>query len=231
MHDVHLALAFGHEQHGVEGRHIDAFGETAGVREDAALAVGRSLEPLDLGLALEGVVLAVHMLRFATERCRALSVGQELGGLIDDALPVLLQALGGADGVRECNGAPQGVRLGVACCLALWALQSAPAADDLCGVGEVDDAAVGGEVRLQGGGDMTLGDGEDHHLVVGQQALFDGAGEGQAVELWAVGGRVVHGEDFDGVACGFGSCGLGIEAGGGGHVEALGGADSGCVVD
>ena len=105
-----------------------------------------------------------------------------------------VQALGGGDGVGEGDGAGERThRLGaMRRGPVLRVLQRPPAADDLGGVGDVDFAAGRGQVRLQGRIHMLFGHGQHHHLVVRQQPLLHGAGEGQAVELRAVAGRIVH---------------------------------------
>ena len=64
--------------------------------------------------------------------------------------------------------------------------QAVPAADDLGGVVEVELAAVVGQLLLERRGDHRLVDGEDEHLVVGEQAAFDGVAEAEPVELRAV---------------------------------------------
>ena len=233
MHDIDLRTLGAHEQHGVQGRHVDALGQAAGVAEDAAGAFFRAFQPFDAGLALQGVVLAVHMLGAATEGGGALRQRQLVDGVADDVAPMGVQALGGGDGVGEGDGAGQRThRLGaMGHGPVLRVLQRTPAADDLGRVGNVDFAAGRGQVRLQGGIHMLFGHGQHHHLVVRQQPLLDGAGEGQAVELPAVGGRIVHGEHLNVVA---GRLGLGafrVQARRGRHVEALGGANALAIVN
>ena len=49
-----------------------------------------------------------------------------------------------------------------------------------------------GELLLEVSATYCLVDGEDEHLVVGEQALLDGLAEAEAVELRAVQGLVVH---------------------------------------
>ena len=78
---------------------------------------------------------------------------------------------------------------------------------------------------------MLLGQGEDHHLVVGQQVPLDRPRERQSVELRPIGRRIVHREHFRLVA---GCLRLGpfrIETRRGSHVEALYGPDPFRVVD
>jgi len=73
--------------------------------------------------------------------------------------------------------------------------------------------------------------GEDDDLVVGEEVELDGLGEGDDVELLAVDGLVVHGAEGDVVLLGGGLGHICVVARGGGHVEELGGADEGGVVD
>ena len=231
LDDIDMRTLGAHEQHGVQGRHVDALGQAAGVGEDAAGSVGAAFQPFDAGLALQGVVLAVHMLGAAAEGAGALLGRQRFDGVADDAVPVVGEALGGGDGVGEGDGAGQGLDWPLAAAPILRVPQRLPAADDLGGVGDVDLAAFGGQMGLQGGVHMPLGHGQHHHLVVGQKPLLHGAGEGQAVELRAVDGRVVHGEHLHRMAGGLGLGALRVEARRGGHVEALGGADAPAVMD
>ena len=234
LYDVDLGVARAHEEHGVEGRRVDALGEAAGVGQDAAGAGGALLEPFDGGGAVERAGLAIDMAGFATQRAGAPGRGQALDGALDNAGPMRGQAPGGGDGVGKGDCAREGAGRagGAAAAAAVFGVaQGAPAADDFRGVGNVDFAAARGEVRLQRGVGGALGKGEDDHLVIGEQAARDGAGEGQAVEFGPVGLRVVHREDLGVAARGPGLCAGGVEARRGGHVEALAGADARGVVD
>ena len=80
-------------------------------------------------------------------------------------------------------------------------------------------------------GEFALGEGEDEHLVIGQAAFGDGLPEADAVDFLAVEGRVVHGAELDGAFLCLLLGTLGVEARGGGHVEAAAGEDVGVVVD
>ena len=143
LHDIDLRTLGAHEQHSVQRRHVDALGQAAGVAEDAASAFFRAFQPLDAGLALQGVVLAVHMLGAAAEGGGALFGRQLVDGVADDGAPMGVQALGGGDGVGEGDGAGQRTRwLGaLRRGPVLRVLQRPPAADDLGRVGDVDFAA------------------------------------------------------------------------------------------
>ena len=67
-----------HKEHRIQGRHIDALGETAGVGEDPTTRRGRAvgagtirprpLQPLDPLLALEGIIPPIDMVDLAAER-------------------------------------------------------------------------------------------------------------------------------------------------------------------
>ena len=222
LHDVDLGVARTHEEHGVEGRHVDALREAARVGEDAAGAFGAGLEPFDPRLAFERVVLPVHMAGLATEGVRRFR--QPFERALDDVGPMGIQPLRRGDGVGEGDGARQGAGGAVRRALVLRVPQGAPAADDLGRVGDVDLAVRRRQMRLQGRGDETFGHGEDHDLVVGKQVPLDGAGERQAMELRPVGRRVVHREHVGVVAGRLRLGAFGVEARRRGHVEALRGA-------
>ena len=90
-----------------------------------------------------------------------------------------------------------------------------------------------GEFAVEGfgAGEGVRREGEDEDLVVGEAALGDGLGEGDAVDLLAVDGRVVHRAEGDGLLGGLGAGALAIDARGGGHIEAAAGEEVGIVVD
>ncbi len=68
LHDLDRAVARVHEQHRVERRDVDALRQAARVREDTAGSLRGTFQPLDPGLAVERVMLAVDMARLAAER-------------------------------------------------------------------------------------------------------------------------------------------------------------------
>ena len=230
LHDVHVRAARAHEQHGVERRHVDAFGEAAGIGKDAAGVVLFALQPFDAGLAVQRMVLSVHVLRFRAQRSPLLLLRQLLNRTRHHVVPVLDEALGGQDGVGEGNRPLErpSLRGGLG---VLGILQRLPAADDLGGVGDVQFAVSAGQVRLQGRIHALFGESENNHFVVREQSLLDRLGERQAVEFGAVFGFVVHREDGRAV---IGCLRLGafrIEPRRGRHVEALLGANPFPFVD
>ena len=101
LHDVHVALARIHEQDGVQRRHVDTLGQASRIRENAASTRRFALQPFDPGLAVQGVMLPVHMLRFATESPLLLAFRQQRNGLLNDAFPMFLQLSGRFDNVRK----------------------------------------------------------------------------------------------------------------------------------
>ena len=221
----------------VQRRNVDPLGQAARVREDAARAPGAApgvalaLQPLDPGLAVERVMLAVDVPRGATERAPAFGLRQQVDGVADDVVPMRFQALRRGDGVGERDGAGETAHGLDAGGLVLRILQRAPAAGDLRGVGQVDLALAPRQMRLQRGVDVLLGHGEHDDLVVRQQPLIDGPGEGQAVELRSVGLRIVHREHVDVVARRLRLGALRVEARRRRHVETPGGPDPLPVVD
>ncbi len=99
------------------------------------------------------------------------------------------------------------------------------------GVVHLELAAVVLEEFLNAGGDVGFVDGEDDDLVIGEELELDGLGKGDDVELLAELRLVVHVVEDGVVLCGSGLGHVAIDPRGGGHVEALGGADEGVVVD
>ena len=135
--------------------------------------LGGTLQPLDAGLAVERVVLAINVLGLALERPGLLRRRQLLDGLRHDAIPVRRQPLGRLDGVCERNRATERPNRTVAGRPVLRVLQRPPASDDLGSVVQVDLVAARGQMRLQGRPDVPLGDGEHDDLVIGEQVLRD----------------------------------------------------------
>ena len=69
LHHVHLRVARGQEQHGIQRWHIHPFRQTAHVAQNAAGVVGCvGLEPSQLGFFFAGVHAAVHMVGFTGQR-------------------------------------------------------------------------------------------------------------------------------------------------------------------
>ena len=192
LDDIDLAVPGAHEEHRVERRDVDAFGEATRVRENSAAPFGRAFQPLDSGLSIERVVLSVDMTGLAAEGRRLLDLREKRDRLPHDSVPVRLEPLGGVDGVGERDRAREGTDWTVLGSLVLGVLKRAPAADDLRGVGQIDLPAAGREVGLECGVHVALGHGEDDDPVVGQEVVFDRPGEGQAVELRSIGFGIVH---------------------------------------
>ena len=78
---------------------------------------------------------------------------------------------------------------------------------------------------------MGFVDGEDDDFVVGEELELDGLGEGDEVELFAVDGLVIHVIEDGVVLCSGGLGNVSVDSWGGGHVEALGAANEGLIVD
>ncbi len=68
LHHVHLGVARGKEQYGIQGWHIHAFGQAAHVAEDAAGIGGRLfLQPGQLGFLLTGIHAAIDVFGLADQ--------------------------------------------------------------------------------------------------------------------------------------------------------------------
>ena len=68
LHNVHGRTPRTHEQHRIQGGHIDAFREAAGVGQDTAPFRGFALQPLDACLAFKRMILPVDMPGLAPKR-------------------------------------------------------------------------------------------------------------------------------------------------------------------
>ena len=84
---------------------------------------------------------------------------------------------------------------------------------------------------MEAGADVGFVNGEDEDFVIGEEFQFDRFGKGEDVELPTIHGLVIHGADGDIIPFRRGLGHFPIDARGGGHVEAFGGADVGVVVD
>ena len=68
MHYVHLGVARGEEQHGIQCRNVHALGQATDVAEDATGIGGRLiLQPLEFGFLLAGIHAAVNVLGLANQ--------------------------------------------------------------------------------------------------------------------------------------------------------------------
>ena len=217
------------EDDGVEGGHVDALGEAAGVRQDPAdLGLRRLLQPLEQVLALEGVEAAVHVLHFRRER--PLAVGRvALGHLGEELLELLGVRDRGGEGDRGLHRDRVVLREGLAAGVAFG--ESVQAADDPRCVVELELVVLVGELALEGGSDGLLVHGQDQHLVVGEKISIDGLPEADAVQLGAVDLLVVHRRDHRARRCGLRLRRVGVHARRGRHVETLGGGNVLVVVD
>ncbi len=225
LDDVHVGVARAHEQHRVEGRHVDALGQTAGVREDPAGVSGVSLQPLDPRLAVQCMVPAVHVLRLAAQCGLALLFGQLRGSLLHDPGPVPVQPSGREDRVGEGDRPAQRPDPHLSRRPVLRVLERPPAADDLRRIVEVDLAVDRLQVLPKRPVDPLLRHREHDHLVIREQVQLDGAGERQPVELGAVSRLVVHREDLDRVVGRLPFRALGVEPRRRGHVQTSRGQD------
>ena len=100
-------------------------------------------------------------------------------------------------------------------------LECPPAADNFRCIVDVNIAFA-----AERGVHFTFGYGKHDDFVVREFVDFDGFGEGESVEFGSVDFRFVHRENFGIVACGFRFRTFGVEAWGGGHIEAFVGTDA-----
>ena len=224
-----MGVAGGEEDDSIQRRYVDAFGEAADVREDAALfPVGRRFaQPCEEGISFIGFHGAVNV------------AGEHLhGGLVD----VVIECLGEGFGVfvktirsgfrsgdfrAEGDGFVHeaGVDLFHTLGVFVDALgESIDDADEFHSVGGIDFflfVSDGGEDTLWELVFHAVFDGQDEDFVVSKEAALDGFAEADAVEFFAVEGGVVHGAEDDRVLLRFLLGSGGIEARGRGHVEAF----------
>lgn len=229
LDDIDNRVARVEEHDGVEGGDIDAFGETAGIGEDAAVVRRRGfLEPVEFVATGDGVHAAIDVVEFNIEE--VFFVGVVGFVVIDELGEVVAESLGVSDGAGEGDGGAHGseaelyddlVGGGVIELLG----EAIPATGDADGVVEVEGVVGVGDKGLEGFGGVGFIDGEDEDLVVGEEVFFDGFAKAEAVEFWAEGVLVVHGAEGGVGVGGFDLGFIAEDLGGGRHVEALGGAD------
>ena len=236
LDDVDLAVPGVEERHGVEPRHVDAFGEEFDVAEHPAFPV-----PVDAGegpklpVALEGARGRVEVLRGDLHRPPVLHPpggGPQNLALRERAgVPLRARdAVGERHGARQLAGLLQGRALGDAV--------------DRERNAEHPRHVVGGrgllaprrrvdpfEAPPQARRDARLVHAEHDHPVVGEHSVLHRFGERQPVELRAIDAVIAHVDDVDPVFGESASGAFGVDARGCGHVEALAGAQPRVVVD
>ncbi|MCY1559302.1 hypothetical protein D9M68_963260 [compost metagenome] len=68
MHHIHLGVARGEEEHGIQRRHVHALRQATHVAEDAAgVDRGFFLEPVELGFLLAGIHTAIDVIGLADQ--------------------------------------------------------------------------------------------------------------------------------------------------------------------
>lgn len=233
LDDVHRAVARIQEDDRVQAGHVDAFGEAAGVGEDAADVLPRRVrfQPVELLGALENVHAAVDVIRFETERllitvvidvdpaaCDAVRADP-----IDAVVPVQVPAddLGFLDGTGERDRSAKRlvrVRGGGVNTVHTTFGEAVVDPDDAGRVGNVQ-FPIGGECLLERRPDGVLINGEDQDPVVGEEVPFDSFPEPEPVEHRPEHSFVVHRVQHRRVLVRLAASGLGIDLRRRGHVE------------
>jgi len=246
LDDVDLGAAGGQEHDRVEGGDVDAFGEAARVGQHPAYVLaggGAFLEPLEQVAALEGVHRPVDVpdldaqLAFRSDdSVTGHSIAVVHGGTepVDDAGEGDGGGLGRLDVLGKRHGPAHRGQVDalhpVGQVRAEPLGQAVPAADELGRVAELQ-LAGGAELLLEVLRHECLVDGQDEDLVVGEQVTLYGLAEPEPVQDRAEDGFVVHRREHRVVGVGL-LLGVRVEqARGGGHVQALGPAQVGVVVD
>ena len=116
LHNINLALAGMHEQDGIQGRNVHAFGKATGVRQNAANVVAMGFfQPFEMQAAFLGSHRAVNVVQFAFQR---LDIAQRLptfiGGQIftDNSGELAADQLGRSDILAERQGPLHRLRIG-----------------------------------------------------------------------------------------------------------------------
>ena len=234
LHHVHLRVAGVEEHHRVQAGNVHALGETPRVGEDAALVLLRlRLQPPQLAAPLRHVHGAVHVLGAQQQILRVVLRELLAHPLQRVSNPLRLADVGGerhraphgSRGTRARSGVVPAARGGTA------RGQALPAADHAGDVVNAELAVLVREQLLELARDRGLVHREHQDLVVAEQTALHGLAEAQAVELGAEQCCVVHGRDHHGVLLRLLPGALVEHARRGRHVEALGAADEGPVVD
>jgi len=195
LHDVHGAVAGREEEDRVQRRHVHALGKATDIGEDAAdIGFGRDrVEPRELLLPKARAHRAVHVVgldgdargTFLGRKGLEILLVEGVEALHDLPRGVDVRAKG--DGLVHGGGVlrDDGTRIAHA-----DLRERVRAADELGRVVHLDLAVRGrdGAAQLL----RDFGHGEDEYLVVGKKTLRDRLAEADAVELRAVGLRIVH---------------------------------------
>ena len=233
LHHIHLRVAGRHEEYGIEGGHVHALAQAAHIAQHAALGrVGRVLlEPVQQLIALAGIHGAINVACLHTHQLLP-TVGRHVlviffgderqhAGHIFGAVGHII----GANLLAESHGAAHQPGVGSHGASVVTLQQLAQAIDyahKLGGLVGIDFLAVHIlHEALHLLRDVALADGEHQHLVVGEEIVLHGVAEIDAEELLAINGGIVHGAEHAVVLLGLDHCGTLVEAGSGGHVEAL----------
>ena len=238
LDDVDDRLPSVEEDHRIEGRDVDPLGKAARVREDAAVArLGVGLEPVESLLACERVHRAVDVVEVAAHHAGRLGavVGLLINGdqVLEDVRRLLRELDRLGEGHRPAHRLDVfGERLFLTVLAdrhqALLG-EPLPAPDDLGREVDVDRlflVQAVGVVEVVGElGHLVFTDGDDQHLVLGEQIELDGLAKAEAVERGTEGLLVIHREKHRIGVVRLGFRGLGVDPRRGRHVQPLGADD------
>ena len=243
LHHIDLRIARREEEHGVECRHVDPFGQTAHIGHHAAFLriVGLFGQPGQGRIALGGAHAAIDVASLDVHHVFALFVGERFVVEGGDAGQHVFDVARGAglvfapNLVGEGQGAAHEARVGVpshAFVAEDFFRKAVDHADESAGVVVVEFLGIEVFHLLhEVGGDHVFRHGEHQHFVVGEDAILHRIGEVDTIEFLAIERLVVHGTEHTIIFAGFDSGILTIKPRGGGHVEALLAANEVIVVD
>ncbi|MDR9012459.1 hypothetical protein FEP72_06292 [Burkholderia multivorans] len=232
LHHVHHGIAGVQENGSVQRRDIHAFGEAAGIGQDAAYPLFLAdvvLEPGELLVALDHVHGAIDV--FGLQRGEIVDLVAEVGG---NALELGGQQFGVLDRLREGDGSAHRLRIDTDVDAILGGnvlAQAVPAANDFHRVIQLEFIAAVGDALVEHPADVQLINSDHQHLVVGQQIATDSFIEAKLMEHRAEGGHIVHREHLHIVFFSLALAGFGVDARRGGHVKPLVCLDVGVVMD
>ena len=192
LDDIDLRLPRMEEHDGVERRDIDALAQAPRVRQDAAaMILVLRLQPFEFAGARLGIEGAIDMVDLTPQRGVLIARGRsEI--LIHHGGELVTHQLGGCDVAAEGQRPTHmpGVARDILGEVGLS--QRLIAADDLGRIVELEFVVRVLEAVLDAGADHRLIDGEDDHLIVGQQVILDGPAKAPLEQRLTIKRGIVH---------------------------------------